>query len=139
MTLQAPQTPMLQPSLVPVKPILSRRTCSSSRLDSISTSCSSPFTFRVICFFILPVERICDEDLAGPTRQSIIEHLDERVANEADYKDNHRNSNYFSGVKLSAVSLRERAEADKGDEHLTIDYSLYRAPYAEADAGEHQR
>jgi hypothetical protein len=78
-------------------------------------------------------------DLACPARQSIIEHLDKRVADEADYKDNHCNSKYFGGIKLSAVALRERAEADKGDEHLTIDHSLYRAPYAEADAGEHQR
>jgi hypothetical protein len=49
-------------------------------------------------------------DLACPARQSIIEHLDKRVADEADYKDNHCNSKYFGGIKLSAVALRQRAE-----------------------------
>ena len=78
-------------------------------------------------------------DLACPARQPIIEHLDKRVADEADYKDNHCNSKYFGGIKLSAVALRQRAKADKGDEHLTIDHSLDRAPHAKTDACEYQR
>src|SRR5687767_15142059 len=51
-TLQAPQTPMLQPSLVPVSPRSSRSKCSKSRLGSISAWCSSPLTRRVSSLFM---------------------------------------------------------------------------------------
>lgn len=66
-------------------------------------------------------------NLAGPTRQSIIEHLNERVADQTDYQNNHCYSKYFRGIKLGAVALCQRAEADKGDEHLAVDHSLNRA------------
>src|SRR5262249_54815001 len=52
-TLQAPQTPMLQPSLVPVRPMSSRRACRSNRLASSCRSYSSPLTSSRICFFMM--------------------------------------------------------------------------------------
>src|SRR4030095_1609871 len=94
MTLQAPQTPMLQPSLVPVRPRLSRRTCSKSRFASTSTSCSWPFTFSVSCFFISLITVIF-RDLVGPAGQSILDDLHDRVAYEDEYNDNHRNRKDF--------------------------------------------
>src|SRR4030095_4654313 len=137
-TLQAPHTPMLQPSLVPVRPRLSRRTCSKSRFASISTSCSWPFTFSVSCFFISLITVIF-RDLVGPAGQSILDDLHDRVAYEADYKDNHRNSKYFGGIELRAVLLRQRAETHEGNEHLTVDHSFDCAAHAEANACEHER
>src|ERR1041385_8574234 len=77
MTLQAPHTPMLQPSLVPVRPRLSRSTWSNSRLASTSRSCSWPFTVKVSCFFILD-HQIC-WDLVGPTSQPTFECLHESI------------------------------------------------------------
>src|SRR5208282_2567430 len=51
-TVQAPHSPVLQPSLVPVKPILSRMASSSRSLASTDTRCSSPLTLRLMFFFI---------------------------------------------------------------------------------------
>jgi hypothetical protein len=93
----------------------------------------------VIGFFILSQERFFEWDLIGPTRESIIERLNERVANETDYKDNHCNSKYLGGVKLSAVPLRQRAQTDKRNEHFAIDHSLDRASHAEANARKYER
>ena len=68
----------------------------------------------------------------------MIEHLDQGVADEADYKNNHCYSKYFGGVKLSAIALCQRAEADEGDEHFAVDHAFDRAPHAETDACEYQ-
>src|SRR5262245_18995719 len=56
-TLQAPQTPTLQPSLVTVRPMSSRRACRSNRLASSCRSYSSPLTSSRI-FFIMRSEHI---------------------------------------------------------------------------------
>ena len=46
--MQAPQTPWLQPRLVPVNPSEERNTSSKVVAVVASTSCGSPFTFNVM-------------------------------------------------------------------------------------------
>src|SRR5690606_34624588 len=46
-TVHAPHCAMPQPYLVPVSPMLSRRTHSNGVSGSMSTVCAVPFTFRV--------------------------------------------------------------------------------------------
>ena len=52
-TVHAPQSPVLHPSFVPVRPIVSRRTANRVLRGSTSRSCSSPLTISVTgCFAI---------------------------------------------------------------------------------------
>src|SRR5258708_15493295 len=63
-TEHAPQTPTLQPSLVPVMPRSSRSRCSNKRLAGMVTVCACPFTVSSKVWSLTRLHLIPQEDSA---------------------------------------------------------------------------